>query len=138
MTPRHRLQRRSRLVLWLPLVAWMGVIFFLSAQPNLPKLEHGWVDTLLSYGAHLFEYAILAVLLARALGGKRHTLLLAFVLAIVYALSDEFHQYFVPGRHADPKDLMMDAFGAVLGLWAWSRLQRLSAGRLDGRARDQR
>jgi len=132
MTLWHRLQRRPLLYLWLPLIAWLGLIFYLSAQPNLPKPELGWVGTLLSNGAHLFEYGMLAALWARALAGStrgswsRRTVLLAFVLTMLYALSDEFHQYFVPGRHADPKDLLFDAFGATLGLWVWSWLWRRS------------
>lgn len=126
----HGLQQRPLLYLWLPLVVWMGVIFSLSDQPNLPKPELGWVGKLLSNAAHLCEYGFLAALWARALSGSvraegfRHALFVAFLLALLYALSDEFHQYFVPGRHADPKDLLVDALGAILGLWAWRWLHR--------------
>jgi VanZ family protein len=65
----------------------------------------------------------LAWLLAWALGERRRNLRLALVVALVYALSDEFHQAFVPGRHPDPFDLLWDAAGALigLGLWAWLR-----------------
>ena len=114
----------SVLTLWLPLVAWMGAIFFLSAQPDLPHAASGWLDLLISSAAHLFLFAVLALLWARALGQGWRAWLTAAVLTLLYALSDEFHQKFVPGRHADPWDLAFDALGAVLGLAAWIWLRR--------------
>jgi len=115
---------RRQLYLWLPLVAWMGAIFILSAQPDLPHPSSGWLDWLLSSAAHLLLFAVLAVLWARALGQGRRSWLIAAALTLLYALSDEFHQSFVPGRHADPLDLACDALGAVLGLEGWAWLQR--------------
>lgn len=117
------LRHRPFLFLWLPLLAWMGLIFYLSAQPDLPQPDTGWVGTALSSGAHAFVFCVLAVLWMRMLDGRRHALLVAFLLTMLYALSDEFHQAFVPGRHPDPWDLLCDALGAVLalGLWLWWR-----------------
>ena len=114
----------SVLYLWLPLVVWMGAIFFLSAQPDLPHASTGWLDLLFSSGAHLFLFAVLAILWGRALGQGWRSRLIALALTLIYALSDEFHQAFVPGRHADPWDLAFDALGAVLGLLGWVWLQR--------------
>ena len=114
----------SALWLWLPVVAWMVAIFALSAQPNLPHVASGWLDLLISSAAHLFLFAVLAILWARALGQGRRSWLIAAVLTLLYALSDEFHQLFVPGRHADPLDLAFDALGAGLGLAGWAWLQR--------------
>ena len=102
----------------------MGTIFILSAQPDLPHAASGWLDLLISSAAHLFLFAVLSVLWARALGQGQCAWLTAAVLTLLYALSDEFHQRFVPGRHADPWDLAFDAFGAVLGLAAWIWLRR--------------
>lgn len=115
------LQRRPLLYLWLPVVAWMGLIFYLSAQPDLPQPHVGWADLLISSMAHAFVFGVLAVLWGRALGERRQGWFLAFVLTALYALTDEFHQAFVPGRHPDPWDLVCDGLGAVvgLGLWAW-------------------
>jgi VanZ family protein len=109
------------LYLWLPVVAWMGVIYYLSAQPDLPQTDTHWADLLISNTAHAFVFGVLAVLWARAWNQHRHGLLLAFALTMLYALSDEVHQTFVPGRHADPWDLVCDGLGAALalGLWAW-------------------
>lgn len=119
--------RRKALSLWLPVLAWLGVIFFLSAQPDLPHPESGWADWLLSSSAHALEYALLAILLVRAVGPRPRAGLLVLCAALAYALSDELHQAFVPGRHPDPVDLVCDAAGVLLGLAVcrlWSRRAR--------------
>ena len=115
---------RRRLWLWLPVVAWMGTIFFLSALPDLPHPSSDWLDWLLSSTAHLFLFAVLAMLWGRALGVGRRSWLIALALTLLYALSDEFHQSFVPGRHADPWDLAFDVLGTGLGLAGWIWLTR--------------
>lgn len=99
----------------------MALIFILSAQPDLPHPASGWMDLLISSAAHAFLFGVLALLLGWALAPYRRGLPFALLLATLYALSDEFHQAFVPGRHPDPLDLACDALGAVLGLalWAW-------------------
>ena len=88
-----RLQRA--LWLWGPVVAWAAVIFALSAVPDLGTGLGDW-DTVLRKGAHASEYAVLALLLYRALGRE----LPAFLIGFAYAVSDEIHQAFVTGRHA--------------------------------------
>jgi VanZ family protein len=96
---------------WLPVVVWAGVIFALSSIPSLSSGLGTW-DLVLRKCAHATEYAILAVLLWRALGRE----LLAFAIAVFYAVTDEVHQTFVAGRHGSPRDVLIDAFGAALGL----------------------
>jgi VanZ family protein len=72
------------------------------------------------------EYAILAVLLVRALGSYAW----AFGLAVTYAASDEVHQLFVRGRHGSPIDVGIDAVGALIGLGLLrSKLRRWSTER---------
>jgi VanZ family protein len=116
----QRLRRKPLFYLWLPVAAWMGLIFYLSAPADLPHPQAGWMGWLFSSGAHALEYGVLAVLWRRALGQSRRAGLLAFALAFAYALSDEFHQSFVPGRHPDVVDLACDALGAALGLGMWA------------------
>ena len=103
--------------LWLPVVAWALVIFSLSSVPHLGT-DLGLWDTILRKLAHTFEYAVLGALLARAL---RRTGL-AFVLAVLYAASDELHQTFVPGRHGSPVDVAIDSVGIAIGILAWQRM----------------
>jgi len=102
----------SRLAsLWLPVLAWAAVIFALSSVPSLSSGLGSW-DTVLRKGAHMSEYAILAVLLWRALGSEWP----ALGLAIAYAVSDEIHQLFVRGRQGSPLDVAIDTVGILLGL----------------------
>ena len=104
---------------WLPAVAWAGVIFAISSIPSLGTGLGTW-DVILRKGAHMTEYAVLAVLLARALGREAP----ALALGILYAASDELHQAFVRGRHASPIDVAIDAVGLLVGLIAWRRSNR--------------
>src|SRR5919201_102331 len=76
----------------LPVVLWAAVIFALSSIPSLNSGLGTW-DTVLRKCAHATEYAILGVLLLRALGRE----LPAVVIGIAYAASDEVHQHFVAG-----------------------------------------
>jgi len=96
---------------WLPVLVWAGVIFAFSSIPSLNSGLGTW-DYVLRKSAHMTEYAILAVLLVRAIGSYTW----AFVLAVAYAGSDEFHQTFVRGRHGTPVDVGIDAVGALIGL----------------------
>jgi VanZ family protein len=110
--------------LWAPVVLWAAVIFTLSSVPNLATDLGVW-DTVLRKCAHASEYAVLVLLLFRALGRE----LPAFLMGLAYAVTDELHQQFVRGRHASPFDVSMDAAGLALGLlllhatrlWASSR-----------------
>jgi VanZ family protein len=98
---------------WLPVLVWAAVIFTLSSIPSLSTGLGVW-DTILRKAAHLTEYAILGVLLLRAVGRE----LPALAAGVAYAASDELHQYFVRGRHASPVDVAIDALGLLAGMVA--------------------
>lgn len=110
---------------WGVVLVWMGLIFVLSAQEQLPTPEERWLDFVLEKSAHTIEFAVLAILLSRALGversANRRSFLIAVSLAWLYALSDEFHQRFVPGRSDDWTDILFDWLGALTGVWLWLR-----------------
>lgn len=105
------------LKLWLPPILWMVLIFWLSAQPHLPGLAVTWLDWLLKHSGHFGGYAILALLwwrvTARSFRDRYVAAALAFAGTFLYAISDEAHQSFVPGRDASWIDLAIDAFGAA-------------------------
>ena len=96
---------------WLPVVLWAALIFTLSSIPHLATDLGTW-DLILRKCAHATEYAVLALLLYRAIGRE----LPAFLIGFAYAITDEIHQAFVRGRHASPFDVSMDAAGLALGL----------------------
>jgi len=121
---------------WAPVAAWAAVIFFAStgwfAGPRteaivVPLLAwlfpHAGPETLLTLHAglrklgHFSEYFVLGVLIARALRDERgwqlHHALMAVALAGSYAVTDELHQRFVPGRTAAAGDVVIDTLGAA-------------------------
>ena len=107
--------RTLRLDLWLPPIVLMGVIFAFSAQPSLDS-GLGTIDHIGRKLVHFAEYALLCFLWWRALKevtNPRRAALLAFVLASAYAVTDEFHQTFVEGRHGNPLDWLIDSAGAA-------------------------
>jgi VanZ family protein len=106
----------SRLAaLLLPPLAWMGVIFVLSGQPG-DDIDRAWWDVLLRKLAHVTEYAVLTALWWRALRalGISRPLAAAVGVALLYAVSDEFHQTFVDGRNGTPVDVLIDAIGMTV------------------------
>jgi VanZ family protein len=133
---------RSFLKYWLPPFIWLAVIFVgstevMSAEQTshflVPFLR--WLDPQISFATiaaihfalrklgHLTEYAISAALLWRALRRGTHLqakmsilFLLAWLAAAIFAVTDEFHQSFVPSRTASAIDVMIDLCGAMIGL----------------------
>jgi VanZ family protein len=130
-----RLSKWPFLYYVLPPLAWMLLIYYLSNQPSLPQAHDPLVDVLLKKGAHMAEYAILLVLWWRAAArhfrqvpsdgfGHVSALAIAWILTVLYAVSDEVHQTFVPGRNGRVLDVLIDAGGASLAfftLWVGAR-----------------
>ncbi len=110
--------RTRVLTVWLPVLAWAGVIFAFSSIPSLSSGLGVW-DTVLRKGAHITEYAVLGALLYRALEREAP----ALAAGIAYASTDELHQHFVQGRHASPVDVAIDAVGVALGMLLWLRVR---------------
>jgi VanZ family protein len=129
---------------WLPVLAWMLLIFSASAdtqsyqhssalfEPLLrwlfPQLSPAHIDLLhhlFRKTCHLTEYALLGLLLWRAIRQPQKGSLrpwrwdeagLALALVFLYAASDEFHQIFVATRTALVSDVFIDTTGGAIGL----------------------
>ena len=129
---------------YLPLILWMAVIFAFSANPKpYSALPQSWSepsssnpvgpssDEILGRFLHVGEYIVLAILVSRmSLLGKRNNAGLIMVvigLSGLYALSDEFHQSFVPGRSAQWSDLLLDLIGILIGVLVFKIWQRTRA-----------
>ncbi len=95
-----------------PPLLLMGIIFALSAQPNLNSGLGTW-DVVLRKLAHMTEYGLLFVLWWRAFRWRAP--LAAALIAVAYAGTDEVHQLFVEGRHGTPVDVGIDAVGVGVG-----------------------
>jgi VanZ family protein len=94
---------------FLPPLALMALIFFLSAQPDLNS-GLGTIDLIGRKLIHATEYGLLTFLWWRAL----QNVPAAAAIAIAYAATDEVHQHFVHGRHASPVDVLIDATGVAV------------------------
>ncbi|MBD0291008.1 MAG: VanZ family protein [Thermoleophilia bacterium] len=103
---------------WLVVVAWAAVIFALSSIPSLNTGLGSW-DLVLRKGAHVAEYAVLGALLL--LAARRRSV--ALVVGSLYAVTDEIHQTFVPGRHGAPLDWAIDTLGVAAGVALATRLR---------------
>jgi len=131
-------ERLSMLRSWLcviPMLAVMGIIFFLSHQPHLSfDLEVSHQDKIF----HAIAYGVLAAstLFAALPAGKglvffdlpaknrsRSRLILTGLgvvfFCLLYGISDEFHQSFIPGRESSILDVVADTFGAVIVVSLW-------------------
>lgn len=113
-------------VRWAAVVGWMALIFFASGRSQFPDLIK--LPAFQDIAGHFIAYGVLALLWRWALAGAgvRRASLWAFVAAVAYGISDEFHQSFVPGRHPDLLDILTDAAGAgvALAVLKW-RLRKL-------------
>ncbi len=124
---------RSLLARWLPAILWMAILFAASATPSRDIPSYGVFDFVVKKGGHMLGYAVLGLLLRRALGWEAGPGWLAWVLAVLYALTDEFHQSFVPGRHPSLVDaLVFDAGGAAIALLISAWWAQRSHRQMDG------
>ena len=107
----------------MPAVALMLAIFIVSSQPSyrLPSID--WGDKIFKKGGHMVGYGLLALSYWYGLGLNKEKRWLAWLLAFLYACTDEFHQSFVPGRRPSIWDvLIFDNIGALISLWIAGRV----------------
>jgi hypothetical protein len=104
-----------------PPLAVMALIFALSATPDLSS-GLGALDFVLRKIAHVMIFALLWLAVARATEWRRP--IVAAVIAVAYAATDELHQSFVDGRHGTPVDVMIDSVGIGLAALAWALTAR--------------
>ena len=120
------MSRPGPISLWAPVLAFMALIFLLSAQSDLPPVERVSDKTL-----HVLAYFVFGLLCLRATHGGIRPLragpaLAALLLVVGYGALDEWHQSWVPGRTPSVLDWVADSVGAGLACAAlalWSRIR---------------
>ena len=135
LEPRH--SAASKALAWIAVIAWAALIFVASAKSGLDfdtgngplELARRWLADALSslMGrpvdpspiGHFSEYLVFGALLFNALRMHLHmspsrVALCAIAIAAAYAVTDEFHQMFVPGRACDPIDWLVDVAAATI------------------------
>jgi VanZ family protein len=100
---------------------WAILIFILSSISLPPEPEIPYLDKLV----HFVEYGLLSYLLARALKKSASKLslinifFLAVIITLLYGITDEVHQSFVPNRTYDIHDIVADGVGGLAGAWVY-------------------
>jgi len=103
---------------WIPALVMMGIIFWFSSQPSPDLPNFNWADRIVKKSGHVVGYAMLTFSYWYALGMQREKRWVAWLLAILYALTDEYHQSSVVGRHSSIWDVVVfDNVGALISLW---------------------
>lgn len=144
----------KKIVSFLAVILWMGLIFYLSAQPveqsnNLSKkvtevvvetvekiapttqLDFGRANHILRKNAHFFAYLVLGILVTNLLRLSKicmfKSIIFALIICLIYAISDEFHQLFVPGRGGQIRDVIIDTTGATTGILLLTSIRKILA-----------
>jgi VanZ family protein len=143
---------RQKTLWWVLVVLWCGLIFYMSSQPAEESSKHSlfmvevlnrWLKQLFGPGAfvlsedvvrkcaHFFEYCVLGGLLFMGFLDRSRPgrgILLVFAAGLLFAATDEVHQFFVPGRNMRLFDVLVDmaGIGSAVLLLSLSTLPRKS------------
>jgi len=102
---------------WFPAILMMASIFTFSSIPSDTLPNFNFWDRLVKKGGHMLGYGLLALSYLHAMRNMKRRYLFAWLLAVLFAASDEFHQSWVPGRHASTWDVLIyDNLGAAIGI----------------------
>jgi VanZ family protein len=104
---------------WIPAIVMMALIFSASSLPATDIPRFGEWDVLVKKSGHAIGYALLGVTYFFALPkslSNRYKTVLAILMVVLFALSDEFHQSFVEGRTSSLRDVAIDTAGAAAAL----------------------
>ena len=143
---------KNKIISWLLVILWMALIFNLSNKLAIEsnKMSKGITQTIvetlekvapnsdidieifnniLRKNAHFFAYLVLGVLVVNGLRNSGiigyRAFGLAILICVLYAISDEIHQLFVPGRGGQIKDVIIDSAGAVFGIGVYMVLKSI-------------
>ena len=139
---------KRKIFSWALVVIWMVLIFYLSHQPAtesnklstnitekivevvekvIPsnKFDIRRFNHIIRKNAHFFAYLVLGILVSNGIsaGSKSGSkiVVIAILICVLYAISDEFHQLFVPGRGGQVRDVIIDSAGSIVGILLYNR-----------------
>lgn len=119
---------QTRLLYLMATVLWAGVIFYLSAVPDLKSGLPSLQDLILRKIGHVFVFFMFAYLLAHSLNRvQRHYLLFVIIVGVLYAFIDEVHQLSVIGRQGSACDILIDSIGVFLAVFIYLRKTKKSS-----------
>ncbi|QQK76481.1 VanZ family protein [Salicibibacter cibarius] len=144
---------KQKIVAWLLVIGWMGLIFYFSHQSGeassslsggVTEVAYSWsqrlipfvtIDfesfhTLIRKAAHVAVYVVLGIFAVHAFRvstterSTRQITLWAWLLCVCYAITDEVHQLFIPGRSGEVSDVVLDSIGALVGIGVYVVVRR--------------
>lgn len=112
---------------WGPVISLMGLIFWLSSRPSVKVAQDYIISFIIYKTLHTIEYAILFLFNYRAFRfasgiPQRKSQILSFLVTVIFAVTDEWHQTFIPTREGRARDVIIDALG---GITAWILVVKL-------------
>ncbi len=115
------MKKNYTFLFWLPVIIWASIIYYFSSLPALSTGTTQHTDFLIRKTAHFVEYLVLSILTYTALTKTlpyrgRTPLVITIIICVLYALSDEFHQSFTPGREPRFRDVFIDSIGISAAL----------------------
>lgn len=127
MTEYKELNLKSRIVFTIPVFILSAAIFIASQQTNIdyPKIGIEWEDKVLHASAYfIYGISLLFAFISNKPNSKKKTIITMIItLGFLFAMSDEIHQYFVPGRSADILDWLADCIGISLSLLFFEKIK---------------
>lgn len=81
--------------------------------------------------AHFTEYFILGILIYNLIHSYNKKICIAIIICVLYAISDEIHQLFVPGRSCQLLDILIDTMGSIVGIYLLYFIKKLQTNKLD-------
>lgn len=144
---------KIKILSWSLVILWMGLIFFFSHQPAAESSElssgitevivdvvnviapdndiifnQGVINFSIRKAAHFGVYLVLGLLVSNGLIcssiPRPKVIILALLICALYAISDEFHQLFVPGRSGQVSDVLLDSTGGLVGVLLMNSIRR--------------
>lgn len=101
------------------LIIWCLVIFAFSSIPSAHISKFSWIDFIVRKFLHISEFMVLTLISFNTFKSLKK----AVLFSILYAISDEFHQRFTPGRGPSPVDVLIDCIGIILAtIIIWKNL----------------
>lgn len=107
------------------------MIFSFSSLSATPTVDTYWHDFVIKKTAHVVEFFVLSLLFYRALASEgvasRRIFIMVFAFGFSYAILDEIHQSYTPGRQPTARDVVIDTIGVILAIYFVHRLDYLKS-----------
>ena len=142
MKPKILIGIKEKCKLWLPVILWATIIFIFSSLPTVKASHVYWREFVIKKSAHIVEFAVLSILMYRALKNtgysKQTSSYYTIAIASFYGITDEIHQMFTPGREPTIRDALFDTIGAILAIYFIWKLLPIAPKRLKSWAKKLR